>query len=280
MDYSQLIPVAALGGYLLYRWLEQRHQQQAPSLDATADVQIVVTLAARLAHDRGADRIGIADFVMASLEDPRIGASLARAGLEPERARASLAVMAASEAAPRPLPHDDEVPPVAHDNPPLQTMSWTPELAEAFALARTRPGPELALAHVLEAIRDRLDGEVSRMLRASAVSFDDTLVATIVGEPEGGHVYLWNDAISTMDAVAQLLCTVFAQREHQALYTMLCVHHRGWAALGPYPPARAAELVAEATARAREQGMPHLRVELSAPDTSDWRMREAGGFLP
>ena len=79
-----------------------------------------------------------------------------------------------------------------------------------------------------------------------------------------------------MEAVVQLLTSTFEQSPIQARYTMLTIHFRGFAAIGPLDPDRAADLLDRANARARELGMAGLCIRSEAPETAGWRSTEKG----
>ena len=125
------------------------------------------------------------------------------------------------------------------------------------------------------------DGPVGRLLAQLDVDFEDTLLATTIdaaGPPSGSVVYLWNDAVTPMPDVAELLRTTFDEDSVAAEYITLSVHHRGYAMLGPYDEETAATLLADGRAFIASRDL-QLQIRSVAPDTSEWRMTDHG-LLP
>lgn len=78
--------------------------------------------------------------------------------------------------------------------------------------------------------------------------------------PRRYKVIIYNDDVTTMDFVVDVLVTVFRKDEAEAERIMLSIHHNGSAVVGVYSYDVATTKVARATAMAREEGFP-LRLE-------------------
>jgi ATP-dependent Clp protease adapter protein ClpS len=245
--------------------------------DPAVEVVIINACASLLAHDRGATVMGAREFLLAAMANPSVAASLERAGLTRAAVREQLAAEETDEHEAGDAEGEREV----------QAIAWDPELRESFTHAAEqalkRRETEFALTDVLTAIRDKVRGEVGLLLRNAGVDFDDTLVATALeddDEATQAFVYIYNDDVSPQPKVTKVLHDVFELADQDAVYTMLTVHYRGRAALGPYAKELADQLIERAAELARELSMEELVVSGEAPDTSEWRMNPAHGLLP
>ncbi|MBI4951988.1 MAG: ATP-dependent Clp protease adaptor ClpS [Myxococcales bacterium] len=230
------------------------------------ELDIVLRTAAHHAAARDAP-VDAAGFVAAALCNRALAERLARAGHALADARAALAAL------PRRTPAQGSL----DGSSGNAVIDLEVEAAVTTAARRTvgllRP---LALGAVLDALAAG-DGPVASWLAGLGVRF-----AALPDEPAfaaDSGPFLWNDRVTTMAAVVTLLTTVFELEPLEAVYTMYTVHLRGFAALGPFPPARRRELRAAAQAHGAAHGL-RLRVTDTPPDLCDWRDDPASGRVP
>jgi ATP-dependent Clp protease adaptor protein ClpS len=138
----------------------------------------------------------------------------------------------------------------------------------AAACAATESMRPLSLDHVLEELAVG-DGhiQIARAAREPAPASSPLLRdgAPYRAPPPEQHasVVLWNDDVSTMEGVLEILRDCFAKAEPEALHLMLTTHYIGQAIVGRYGWDEANTRAARATARARKMGMP-LRITVNS----------------
>jgi ATP-dependent Clp protease adaptor protein ClpS len=135
-----------------------------------------------------------------------------------------------------------------------KSASVSPELAAALARAsRTVNGRAIELFDLARALSPRLP---------LASSNDAPPLSGVSGPYRSARVgpfarvRIWNDDVSTMDAVVQILTRVFAKSHAEAMHLMLTTHHKGSAVIGEFARDEAESLAQRATELAREGGMP------------------------
>jgi ATP-dependent Clp protease adaptor protein ClpS len=130
----------------------------------------------------------------------------------------------------------------------------------------------LALSSVLD--RDSFERAGIRAERAFSITARDLAPPPALpaappfrspSRPPVARVVFWNDGVTKMDLVVEILRTSFDMSEAQALYTMLRVHRVGRAVVRSCAAVEAETLAARATALARARGAP-LRVTVERMD--------------
>ena len=223
------------------------------------EVEVVLRTAA---HAGGDGTVTAADFVTAALCNRELSALMARAGHDLSSARRALEALAVAGRAAR-----------------VEAVAVESELSEAIgsaaraALLRHTP---VTLGEVLAGLAAG-QSPVARWLAGLGVRLgslpDDPPAAPAAGP------FLWNDRVTPMQAVVELLARVFELEPWPAAYVMYSVHVRGFAPLGPFAPERRAELLAAAKAFCRENRLA-LVIDEAPPDTSEWIDDADGGRLP
>jgi ATP-dependent Clp protease adaptor protein ClpS len=85
------------------------------------------------------------------------------------------------------------------------------------------------------------------------------------GEDAMLNVLFWNDDVTPMEFVVDILEQMFEKSRDDAIKLMLAIHHNGNAVCGTYPADRARELASAVTALAQRSGFP-LSVTLVDPN--------------
>ena len=276
IDWGGLGLLAFMALFGFRAWL--RHKQAGgaglamghglPELDEES--QVTLTMAVLVAHERGDPEVNAAHFLGAAASSPAIAEAFVREGQSVDEVRR----FAASLLGPGPG---------AHHTPPLDlTMSEILQHASMQAIETDAAAIHMGL--VMAALATHEKGEVGRFLRRTGAAFDQlpvTTTAPAAGDEDDGqtsYVYICNDASTSMEDVSRVLRVGFGMKPQQAMYVMLAVHVRGFAALGPYAPGAARDKAHSASALAKELGL-QLCIELDAPDTSGWKQGEHG-LLP
>ena len=86
-------------------------------------------------------------------------------------------------------------------------------------------------------------------------------------EPRLQEVLIFNDDVTSMEFVVNLLEELFGKSRDEAIRIMLAVHQEGHASCGAYVLDKAHELVAAGAARAGQAGFP-LRLDVVGPKGS------------
>lgn len=253
--------VAAVAAYFLLR--------RRGGIDT--ELRVVLGTAERIAHDGGKRVVSDAHFVRAALCNRDVAGAFSEAGWSTTAAAGELDAISLDE----------------RSEPAAGPLS--PALLDAHKRAGRaavlRWDPVATLVDVLTAIRDHADTPTSRLLRARAIRFEDPVMVTVTpgnpgDAPTERFVYLLNDPISPMPSVVTLLRTTFGLDEVHAVYVMLTVHHRGYAALGPYEVDAVDGILERAELAARNLGMDKFTLAREAPNTAVWKKTDAGRLPP
>lgn len=300
MHLVQLVPIALVVVWLLWRYRRQRQRQAQTALELDVEVRVLVGLATYLAHERSAAEIRPAHLLLAAVQNRGMADALAQAGIAPAEARQSLHDLDGSvgfadsgaAAGDPPLDDDDPIPWDLPASAPrsewdeLAELGLSPELLEALKQAAQRAfrrhSPTLALEDLVWAMAQGPSELAHWLRRIDLASGEMEAVGGSQGPAARAHdngVCLVNDGVSSMDDVTRLLEDILDMPPDEAKYTMLTVHHRGYARLGPYPPEQAEQLRQRIARHAAERGMSELQITAHAPDTTRWQ-RTTGGLLP
>lgn len=91
----------------------------------------------------------------------------------------------------------------------------------------------------------------------------DTLTKIELKEPALWDVIIYNDDVTPMDFVTELLCQVFQKDTHEAIEIMYSIHNQGSAVAGTYFYEIAEQKGIEAMDAARKSGYP-LAIKLNS----------------
>lgn len=252
---TDLLAVAAgsLGVWLV--WVGARQLWTRPKVGALdAEVETILHLSALLAQDAGDASVTPSHFLAAA----RCNRAVARQLGPP--------TLVMSERAPS-----------------GRVIRYSRSLARALsakASSDARHGDKAGLAEVLAALREVPGADPDGVLG----SLDPSRLQSSLAEDEftgrAPGVYVLNDRTTPMDRVVAVLERHFGLDRLAATYTMLRVHHRGYALAATVGDELAARrIIQEAAAAAEELGCPELAFTIERPDTSSWS-REMEGLLP
>jgi ATP-dependent Clp protease adaptor protein ClpS len=241
----------SLGGSVLWSGARRRAPSQTPELT------IALTVAALDAARRGHAVVQPEHLVAAAL--------VGRAHSPPYRA-AQLA--RARDAVDRLL---DALPAAAGPVEPrtVQLASSLMRAIQAAARTASATASTLGLDDVLDELgADEAYAEIVSVGRAplpESVSTRDGAPYRAPPPEQHASVILWNDDVSTMEGVLEVLRECFAKAEPEALHLMLTTHYLGRSVVGRYGWDEASARAARATARARKMGMP-LKISVTSSD--------------
>jgi ATP-dependent Clp protease adaptor protein ClpS len=242
----------SLGGSVLWHGARRRPPRQTPTLT------IALTVAALEAARRGHARVAPEHLVLAALFP-----------IEHAAGKDLGSVRDAVEARLAETPSDPSGP---MDPRAVQLSQALLGAIRRASFGAMREARALGLRDVLdEASSDPSVGE----LVDAAFDAPDPIPsapesARIMGTPyrapsdDRAEIVLWNDDVSTMEGVMDVLRECFAKSEAEALHLMLTTHMVGRAVVGRYAWDEAKARVLRATERARKAGMP-LIVTFAAP---------------
>jgi ATP-dependent Clp protease adapter protein ClpS len=250
--------------------------RRASAFKHDQEVEVVIVAATSMMVGRTA-RITTAHLARAALCNPDVAAAFARCRASLEHCArhldAQIAELGVSPAVVQAVAQGRASPPV------IVADALADAYRRAAVLAQARGDSEFAIGDLMNALAAG-DDEVGLYLKQLAVDFDDTLLASSLhgDTDEVAFVYLWNDPLTPMDAVVDVVRTVFGADDVRATYIMFSVHRRGVAAIGPLGKDEASRLLARARSYVAELGVA-LTLSDAPPDTTDWRQTERG-LLP
>jgi ATP-dependent Clp protease adapter protein ClpS len=100
---------------------------------------------------------------------------------------------------------------------------------------------------------------------------------------QGRYIFVLNDDVSPMDKVTLWLAQSFDLPKHEAVVTMMVIHHHGLGVVGPFPADEAERRMTVARERAVELGLTALTYSRERPVTLPdgravaWGEHEEGG---